>query len=174
MYIPLGGSRRAAGRTIINLLIVWLLPALWPGAHLNFLIWGLVIFIFIAIEKLGLKNSLDNHPAFGHMYMVLLIPITWAVFQITDLSQLGLFFSRLFPFLPGETGVVFAGDFAKYLSEYWYLLLACIVFCTRLPYKLFSKGHDSVLGTVFLLAVFWGSVYCMYRGLNDPFLYFRF
>ncbi len=174
VYIPLGGSRRGTGRTIFNLLMVWLLTGLWHGAHLNFLIWGLIIFVFIAIEKLGLKSSLDRRPALGHIYMIFLIPITWAVFQITDLSQLGLFFSRLFPFLPGETAAVFAGDFSKYLSEYWYLLLACLLFCTRLPYRLFSKGHDSILGTIFLLAVFWGSVYCMYKGLNDPFLYFRF
>jgi sodium/proline symporter len=29
-------------------------------------------------------------------------------------------------------------------------------------------------GPVILLAIFWGAVYCLYRGLNDPFLYFRF
>ena len=25
-----------------------------------------------------------------------------------------------------------------------------------------------------LLAIFWGAVCCLFRGLNDPFLYFRF
>lgn len=174
VYIPLGGSRRGRGRTVLNLLIVWLLTGLWHGAHLNFLIWGFVIFVFIAIEKVGLKDRLDDHRALGHIYMIILIPLTWAIFQITDLSQLGLFFTRLFPFLPGEVGVIYERDFIRYGGEYGILLLACLLFCTKLPYKLFSKGHDTIWGGIFLLAVFWASVYCMYMGMNDPFLYFRF
>ena len=174
VYIPLGGNRKGESRTVFNLLVVWLLTGLWHGAHLNFLIWGFVIFVFIAIEKLGLKRPLDRHPIAGHIYMIVLIPLTWAVFQVTDLSQLGVFFTRLFPFLGDVTGVIYERDFIKYGSQYWPYLLMCIIFCTRLPYKLFSKGHDTILGTVFLLAVFWGSVYCMYKGLDDPFLYFRF
>ena len=37
-----------------------------------------------------------------------------------------------------------------------------------------SKYKDTVVCSLLLLAVFWASVYCMYKGLNDPFMYFRF
>ena len=42
------------------------------------------------------------------------------------------------------------------------------------PAKLFNKIKDNVLGSLILFAIFWGSIYCLYIGLNDPFLYFRF
>jgi D-alanyl-lipoteichoic acid acyltransferase DltB (MBOAT superfamily) len=40
LYIPLGGSRRSEGRTIVNLLITFLLGGLWHGAGWNFVFWG--------------------------------------------------------------------------------------------------------------------------------------
>jgi alginate O-acetyltransferase complex protein AlgI len=49
-----------------------------------------------------------------------------------------------------------------------------VLFCTPLPAKLWEKIEKTPLGPVILLAIFWGAVYCLYRGLNDPFLYFRF
>jgi D-alanyl-lipoteichoic acid acyltransferase DltB (MBOAT superfamily) len=40
LYIPLGGNRKGAFRTNLNLLITMLLGGLWHGAHLRFIIWG--------------------------------------------------------------------------------------------------------------------------------------
>ena len=114
---PLGGSRCGRMRTFFNLLVVWLLTGLWHGADWNFLIWGLVIFVIIAIEKLGLKNFLDKHRIAGHIYMLLLIPLFWSIFAITDLSQLGGFFSRLFP-LRRTAGIRGALDVAVFLKQY--------------------------------------------------------
>ncbi len=40
LYIPLGGNRRGAARTNVNLMITMLLGGLWHGAAWNFVIWG--------------------------------------------------------------------------------------------------------------------------------------
>jgi alginate O-acetyltransferase complex protein AlgI len=40
LYIPLGGSRKGARRTYINLMITMVLGGLWHGASWNFVIWG--------------------------------------------------------------------------------------------------------------------------------------
>jgi D-alanyl-lipoteichoic acid acyltransferase DltB (MBOAT superfamily) len=42
LYIPLGGSRRGAGRQYLNLLIVFAVSGLWHGAAVSFLVWGLL------------------------------------------------------------------------------------------------------------------------------------
>jgi alginate O-acetyltransferase complex protein AlgI len=40
LYVPLGGSRKGALRTYVNLMITMLLGGLWHGASWNFVIWG--------------------------------------------------------------------------------------------------------------------------------------
>ena len=173
VYIPLGGSRCGRMRTFFNLLVVWLLTGLWHGADWNFLIWGLVIFVIIAIEKLGLKNFLDKNRIAGHIYMLLLIPLFWSIFAITDLSQLGGFFSRLFPFGAQPEFVVHL-DVAVFLKQYGVLFLAGILLSTPLGRKIYLRIKDNALGAVVLCAIFALSVYFLCIGLNDPFLYFRF
>lgn len=41
LYIPLGGNRKGAVRTGVNLLLVMVIAGVWHGATLNFLLWGL-------------------------------------------------------------------------------------------------------------------------------------
>ena len=173
VYIPLGGNRQGKGKMYRNLLIVWLLTGLWHGAAWNFVLWGLVTFVLIAIEKLGFGKFLEKHRAIGHLYMIFMIPLTWTVFAITDFRQLGIYFTRLFPFF-GEGINVYAGDFLKYGKHYWILFAVCVLFSTTLPQRIYKKIKGSILCSVLLLAIFWGAVYCLYIGLDDPFLYFRF
>lgn len=42
LYFPLGGSRKGAFRTNLNLLIVFAVSGLWHGAGTQYLIWGLL------------------------------------------------------------------------------------------------------------------------------------
>ena len=42
LFIPLGGSRLGARRTIVNLVVVMFLAGLWHGAAWTFVVWGLV------------------------------------------------------------------------------------------------------------------------------------
>ncbi len=174
VYIPLGGNRGSAWKTVRNLLVVWAFTGLWHGASWNFVLWGLVLFALLMLERFAIKPALERFPVLGHTYMFLIIPLTWLVFAITDFTEMGIYFERLFPFLPGEPINVFAGDFLKYGEMYGVLLLIGCVFCTEWPERLYSRFKNSIWGTLVLLAIFWGSVYCLHIGLNDPFLYFRF
>ena len=92
VYIPLGGNRRSAPRVYFNLLAVWLLTGFWHGAGWNFIIWGLFLFVVIAIEKSGLKKIMDKIRPLGHLYMLFLIPLSWMIFAITDMGQLLVYF----------------------------------------------------------------------------------
>lgn len=173
VYFPLGGSRKGAFRTVINLLIVWTLTGLWHGASRNFILWGLIIFVIIVLEKAGLKKVFDKCRVLGHIYMILLIPLFWSVFAITDMEQLGTFFSRLFPFFSkAEYTVPF--EPLKFLRQYGVFFLAGILLSTPLGKKIFYKVKDNLLGAILLGGMFALSIYFLCIGLNDPFLYFRF
>ena len=97
VYIPLGGSRKGKKRTIVNILLVWLLTGFWHGGGLHFILWGLVLGGLILWEKfIGIK-WLQKYPAVGHMYVIVLIPLTWMCFAVGNMSELSALFSRLLP-----------------------------------------------------------------------------
>ena len=174
VYIPLGGNRGGFAKTVRNMFVVWLLTGLWHGASWNFVLWGLLLFVLLFVEKAGLGKVLERHKALGHIYMILWIPLSWLAFVITDLSQLGIYLQKLFPFF-GSTGtVLFQGDYLKYGKTYGIYLVLGILFATGVQEKLLKKNKNRLWVILLLLALFWASVYCMYLGMDDPFLYFRF
>ncbi len=174
VYIPLGGNRGGFAKTVRNMFVVWLLTGLWHGASWNFVLWGLLLFVLLFVEKAGLGKVLERHKALGHIYMILWIPLSWLVFVITDLSQLGIYLQKLFPFF-GSTGtVLFQGDYLKYGKTYGIYLVLGILFATGVQEKLLKKNKNRLWVILLLLVLFWASVYCMYLGMDDPFLYFRF
>jgi alginate O-acetyltransferase complex protein AlgI len=171
VYIPLGGNRGSKIKVFRNLLIVWLLTGIWHGAGWNFVLWGLLLFGLIAIEKAGLKQWLDKYRILGHIYMAAVIPLSWAVFAHPNWQQLALFFKRLFGQAAGN---VYALDYIKYGMEYGAYLLLCLLFTTRIPQKVWAKIKDSYAGITILAVIFVGVVYCLYIGLDNPFLYYQF
>lgn len=175
IYIPLGGNRKGMGKTIRNLLVVWLLTGLWHGANWNFIIWGLLFFVLIALEKLFLGKVWKKLPPLGHLYVIFLIPLTWMVFAVTDLSDLGTYFTRLFPFINGSSiNGMNVRDYLDALNNYLPLFILCVLFSTPLPAKIYRRFRQNVVTLLFLLAVFWLSVYQLVISVNNPFLYFRF
>ena len=173
VYIPLGGNRGSKIMVYRNLLIVWMLTGIWHGAGWNFVLWGLILFILIAVEKAGLKKWLDKYKALGHLYMMAVIPLSWAVFAHPQWQQLVLFFKRLFGQTAGP-GAVFSGDYVKYGKEYGIYLLACLLFSTGLPQKIWAKIKESYISLILLAAIFVGVIYSLYIGLDNPFLYYQF
>ena len=174
IYIPLGGNRKGKAALIRNTFAVWLFTGLWHGASWNFVLWGLVLYAIIMSEKYWTGKVLNKIKPLGHAYMILIIPLTWLIFAITDFHELGIYFRRLLPFLPQKTYAILDKDYVKYWGIYWKYFLAGIIFSTKLPQKLYKKMKRSPFTATVLLAVFWASVYCMYKGLDDPFMYFRF
>ena len=61
LYIPLGGSRKGAARTYLNLMITMLLGGLWHGASWTFVIWGALHGVFLSAERLS-RGRLARFP----------------------------------------------------------------------------------------------------------------
>lgn len=174
IYIPLGGNRKGSKRMVFNTFVVWLFTGIWHGASWNFILWGLVLFVIIMSEKYWTGKFFNKIKPLGHAYMILIIPLTWLLFAITDFHELGIYFKRLIPFLPQTTYAVKADDYVHYWSIYWKYFLAALIFSTGIPEAVYKKIKNSVITVIALLAVFWAAVYCMYMGMDDPFLYFTF
>lgn len=56
IYISLGGNRKGRVRTYINLIVTMLLGGLWHGASLNFVFWGGIHGIALAVHKFVRKH----------------------------------------------------------------------------------------------------------------------
>lgn len=174
VYIPMGGSRCRKSKLVLNLAVVWLMTGIWHGNGLNFIIWGAVLGILIILEKLFYGKKLSKLPVLGNFYVILLIPLTWVVFAITDLKQLAVYFGRLFPFIGGTGIAVNTQDIVKYAQNYGGLFAAGIVLCIPAVFDFFEKHRKNPVVVFFLLAVFWYSVYFLASSGGNPFMYLKF
>ena len=175
VYIPLGGNRDGRWKTIRNMFVVWAFTGLWHGAEWNFILWGISIFLVMCIEKAGLKKWLDQSKVLSRVYMILLIPITWILFAITSVSQIGVYLSRMFPFFGVQEGAcINPEDYIRYLLQYGIFFLIGILCCSTVPKRWYRMNQKRMFSVVVLLLLFWLSVYFLANASNNPFLYFRF
>ena len=164
VYIPLGGNRKGVPRQIINLLTVWFLTGLWHGAGWNFVLWGLYFFVLLTAEKLFLLKLLKRLPAaVGHLYTLLAVLVSWAIFAGGD-------FGAMF----AKSGV-YSPDFFYYLRSYAAVLLLGILFSAEYPKKLYKK-YVKREAVKYVLAAITAilSVLMLIGDSYNPFLYFRF
>lgn len=174
VYIPLGGSRKGRLRTMFNLFAVWILTALWHGAGYNFLIWGGMLLGALFLEKLFLLPFLQKSKVIGHVYLLLFVPVTWMAFTITDVHQLGIYLTRMFPFVNAHTGMVNSMDYIKYLKDYDSLLAMGVLFATPVPAVIYGRIKRGMFGTLAIAVIFALSMYYLAVSANNPFLYFNF
>ena len=171
VYIPLGGNRIKPSRTYFNLLVVWLFTGLWHGAAWNFVIWGLFLFVLVSMEKAFYGNYMQKHKVVGHLYMLVIIPISWLIFASSDLNFLGEYLQRLV----GISGdLVIKNDYIQYIKDYGYVLAISLILSVIPIHNTFDKIKRKFPVYILLLILFGYSVYGMYMGLNDPFMYFKF
>ena len=173
LYIPLGGSRRGKARTALALAVVWVFTGLWHGASWNFVLWGVMLLAFILLEKFCIGGFLREHRLLSHLYLLFVIPQTWVVFRIAKLSDIGAYFSRLFPFF-GTHSAVSAQDALKLLSSCWWLLLLSVLFCLPQPRRFYEKRRGTLLIDLPLFVLFWVCVYFIATSSGNAFLYSRF
>ena len=169
VYIPLGGNRVKKSRQFFNIFVVWFLTGFWHGAAWNFIFWGLYFFVLLMIEKSFLLKHLEKSKVLSHIYLIFFIIISWGIFALSDLSQMGALFSRMFS-LHGGT------DWMYYLCDYAAMFVLCILASTPFFKKLADSavGKNRVVRTVFLAGVLVVCVAFMVDSTYSPFLYFNF
>jgi len=88
LYIPLGGNRLGSSKTYRNLMIVFLVTALWHGANWTYVVWGLIHGFFLIAERKGLSKILKKLPSFLTVFYVFVVTaIAWIFFRAESLSD---------------------------------------------------------------------------------------
>jgi len=99
LYVPLGGNRKGAARTHLNLWIVFLLSGLWHGANWTFLVWGAYHGTFLVAERLFLTKNAERLPRVLRAGVTfLIVAVGWVFFRAPDLHAAGSLIGRLFAF----------------------------------------------------------------------------
>ena len=174
VYIPLGGNRVKRSRWVLNILTVWLLTGLWHGAAWNFVLWGLLFAAMLLLEKW--IPALQKLPGFlKHLYVLLIICISFVLFNAENLSQAGSDLQHMFGF--GNVPLV-TGHTLYYLRSFAVLFAAGILGATPLVKRTAEKIGNTRIGAflepITLAAILLLCTAYLVDGSFSPFLYFRF
>ncbi len=190
LYIPLGGNRGGAGRTYLNLLIVFFLCGLWHGASWNFVAWGLYHGGFLVIERLGQGRWLAVLPRpLRHLYTLLVVMIGWVLFRAESMTYALGYVKALFG-LGGVLATSVIHPVEQYLTPERMLILAVAAVGSapllprlgrwldrprgQAPLPAGARATIDALRVVALLVVFLLSAAQVAAGTYNPFIYFRF
>ena len=172
LYIPLGGNRCSRARWLLNMLVIWCATGIWHGASCNYLLWGLYFFVLLAAEKLLLGSFLERLPVLlRHVYVMVLVLISWAIFALEDISCMGHYLAAML----GIAGLPLANMLTRYyLLNYLPILLIASLASTPVVITRWRKIHCRWLRvTVLMLGLLACTAYVV-AGTYNPFLYFRF
>ena len=170
VYIPLGGSRCAPWRIYVNLFAVWVLTGLWHGSSLNFLLWGLYWFVFLALSRL-LGGRLPAFPRpIKRALMVPVILISWLIFAFEDGGEGYEFFRSLF------VGNAYSELVLYELSRGAVLLTVLAVGCGPWAKRWYEKNIRGYAWRrlPLVLGGFVMSLVYLVGGTQQTFLYFKF
>ncbi len=135
VYIPLGGNRVSKIKWFRNIFIVWFLTGFWHGAAWNFIVWGLYFAVLLVLEKLFLNKLLDKIKGLRHVYVMLLIIISFVIFNAADMGEAMSYIGAMFGF--GDVPA-FSAEWLYYLRSYAVVIVVAIVGATPLPKKVGS------------------------------------
>ena len=176
VYFPLGGSRVKKPRLVFNLFVVWLLTGIWHGANWTFIVWGLMYFILLVIEKLTGFYKTDKRGAkpFLWIYSMLFVVLGWVIFRSPDITSAAGYILFMF----GKTGEFIDPAFAVNIRQVSVYLLFGVVFSFPVIRKIKEKTKENtvtdIVYIVLMTALFILSLASIVSSSYNPFIYFNF
>jgi alginate O-acetyltransferase complex protein AlgI len=170
LFIPLGGSKRGARRTVLNLVATMFLAGLWHGAAWTFVVWGLVHGLFLGGHAVLRRAGWTPASVIvNRLITFLLVCAAFVIFRSPSLGVAGDVLSSMV----GLHGLGSAAQLRALLPLKFALLMAALlVFVNGAPntwqVRLRPRVWQGlVAGTAAAVAV-------MTIAQPHPFLYFRF
>jgi len=103
VYIPLGGNRRGAARTKLNLMLVMLIGGLWHGAQWTFVFWGFLHGAYLILEQ-ATQRVWKRVPAVKYLFFQALFMLAWLPFRAHRAADLFALVARADAWLSPQTG----------------------------------------------------------------------
>ena len=174
LYIPLGGNKKGAVRTYINLILVMALGGMWHGAAWSYALWGLYHGAGLAIERLlnvgesaaaiGINRSLRRMFVFGF------VTFGWTFFKLTDASQALEFVTlslRHWKGMPEVKRVVPILVYCLPIAVYYWHASRLIATRGEQSSTWIGRHRQLLLGVMLFLII-------VNRGQSGEFIYFQF
>jgi len=175
LYVPLGGNRRGARRTYINLMLVMLLGGLWHGAAWKFVVWGGLHGGLLALERLlGKRNPLRRLPSAVRMGGTFIFVLsTWVFFRAADLSSALLFCKSLLGIgSPVQSALLMRGLVFNPYYLTTFALCAVVIWAAPQTWDWTRRITWPKVLTAFVLFVL--SIILLSMQSYNPFIYFIF
>lgn len=156
-----------------------MLTGFWHGAAWNFIVWGLYFALLLTIEKLWLLKKLKRNCIWNHVYVIILVIISFVIFDAASMGQAFSYVRAMF----GAGGYsLISEELLYYFRSYGIVLIFAVFGATPLPKKIWNRVNATPAGGNFLifaepLAISAMLVACtayLVDGSYNPFLYFRF
>lgn len=176
LYIPLGGNRKGAVRTYVNLWVVFLISGLWHGDNWNFVIWGAYHGLWLVMERGFLLNALRRIPsAIQVLFTFLIASFGWLFFRLEDIETFNIYSSSMFSSdwtIQGVSIEVVVTFVLAIVFSFWRVGHTLKSFESSV-YDTLSTRKAVVLGVSSFVLIFLSSSYIISSDFN-PFIYFRF
>ncbi len=179
VYFPLGGSRVNKKRLILNLFVVWFLTGIWHGANWTFILWGLLYFVLLVIEKFTgfyKKDKTVTSKVLLSVYTLFFVLMGWVLFRAESVTDAISYMGNMFGF---KTNGFADAIFLQNLKQIGFWLIFGVLFSTPFVKKLGTKlpQNNIVLNLLYCVAVvllFIVSTASIVSSSYNPFIYFNF
>jgi len=87
LYIPLGGNRKGAVSTYVNIIITFLICGIWHGAGWMFVIWGAMHGIGMALHRLWQRTKIKIPLIMAVLMTFLFVNTAWVFFRAQNITE---------------------------------------------------------------------------------------
>lgn len=178
LYIPLGGNRNGKFRQYFNLMITMLLGGLWHGASWNFVFWGFLHGVALALDKL--KNTFIKVPKnwvtlfIGWLFTFNFVCFCWIYFRAKNFNTANEVIVQIFNQFHPQVAIQWI-----YGYKYVFVLLVIGYLSHFLPQRVHTLSERSlarspvIVKSLIIVMAIWLVIQVKSSDIQ-PFIYFQF
>ena len=176
LYIPLGGNRKGKIRTLINLMVVFLISGIWHGAGWTFIIWGFLHGMAILIHRLWKETGERLNSLISILSTFFFVNLFWIFFRSHSLTSAFKMIGKMFSGFELRLSDSYKSNLPSLLpNKYNFILLLAgivLIFFGKTAYEFTIEKYNSVSGR--LVTVSFMVLGVLFLNRIVPFLYFNF